>query len=105
MDSSGISTSEMQNSFHSERYKIFIGLLREVRESKKVSQSVLAQKLGYPQTFVSKCETGVRRVDVVELSGWLRGLDVDYTDFICRLNERWDAHTTRNLLRGSNQLK
>lgn len=85
----------MQNTFHSERYKIFIGLLREVRESQKISQSALAQKLGQQQTFVSKCETGIRRIDVVELSDWLIGIGIEYTDFVLKLQERWDAHSVR----------
>lgn len=95
----------MQNTFHSERYQIFLGLLRETRESKKISQSTLAQKLGQPQNFVSKCETGIRRIDVVELSDWLRGLDVDHPEFVRRLMERWDAHAARIAIRGGDQLK
>ena len=95
----------MQNTFHSERYRIFIGLLREVRESKKISQTALAQKLGQPQTFVSKCETGVRRIDVVELSDWLCGLGMEYADFVHKLTERWDAHAVRIMLRGRDQVK
>jgi transcriptional regulator with XRE-family HTH domain len=95
----------MQNTFHSERYRIFIGLLREVRESKKISQTALAQKLGQPQTFVSKCETGVRRIDVVELSDWLRGLGIEHSEFVLKLQERWDAHAIRITHRGKVRLK
>ncbi|OYT88662.1 MAG: transcriptional regulator [Burkholderiales bacterium PBB3] len=94
----------MQNTFHSERYKIFIGLLREVRESKKISQTVLANKLQQPQTFVSKCETGVRRLDVVELCDWLSGLGIEPADFVIKLQERWDAHAIRITHRGKRQL-
>ena len=33
-----------------------------------LTQEEVAQRLGKPQSFVSKCESGERRVDVVELS-------------------------------------
>jgi hypothetical protein len=32
----------------------------------------VAQRLGRPQSFVSKCESGERRVDVVELAEFAR---------------------------------
>lgn len=89
----------MPESFQSERYKIFMGLLRETRESLKVSQAALAEKLGQPQTFVSKCETGVRRVDVVELHAWMQALGVNFTTFTKQLEKRWGAHAERTKIR------
>ena len=88
----------MPNAFHSEQYKIFIGLLRSTRVDLGVSQAALAQKLGFPQTFVSKCETGIRRVDVVELQAWLQALNVDFSEFVATLAKQWDAHSTRTRL-------
>lgn len=92
----------MPNAFHSKQYQIFITLLRKTRVDLGVSQAALAVKLGMQQTFVSKCETGIRRVDVVELHAWLRALDVDYSGFIATLIKQWDAHAARtHLPRGS----
>lgn len=55
--------------------------LREllIRERKRagLSQSALAAKLGKPQSYVSKCEQGERRVDVVELLEIADALGVD----------------------------
>ena len=85
----------MPNSFHSEQYKIFIALLRETREALKVSQATLASKLEQPQTFVSKCETGIRRLDVVELHAWLQALNVDFSTFLSTLTKQWEAHAAR----------
>lgn len=55
----------------------FLGrILRERREAAGLRQDELATKLGVPQSFVSKCETGERRVDVVELTAIARALGV-----------------------------
>lgn len=88
----------MPDSFHSEQYKMFIALLRETREALKVSQAALASKLEQPQTFVSKCETGIRRLDVVELHAWLQALNVDFPKFVDALTKQWEAHTARTRL-------
>lgn len=94
----------MPNAFHSEQYKIFTTLLRKTRVDLGVSQAALAQELGMPQTFVSKCETGIRRVDVVELHAWLRSLNVDFSEFVAALTKQWEAHAARtNLSRGASR--
>ena len=49
-----------------ERYKGLIALLAERRRSLGYSQSSLAARLGTHQQFVSRYETGERRLDVVE---------------------------------------
>ncbi len=57
---------------HSKAYQRFLGRLQQVRESAGVTQSEVAKRLGCPQPFVSKCESGERRVDVVELAAFAR---------------------------------
>lgn len=52
---------------HTTRYKAFLALLRQAREEAGLTQVQVAEKLGRPQTWVSKCELGERRVDFVEL--------------------------------------
>lgn len=54
-------------SLHAPQYKAFLDRLREARVDAGVTQAELAQALGRSQTWVSKCELGERRVDVVEL--------------------------------------
>lgn len=42
-------------------------LLRDMRDRAGLSQVALAERIGRPQSFVSKYETGARRLDIVEV--------------------------------------
>jgi len=52
------------------RYQAFRDRLRRAREEAGLTQTQVAKRLGRPQTWVSKCELGERRVDFVELEDW-----------------------------------
>ena len=49
------------------RYREFLARLRAARLEAGLTQTEVAGGLGKPQSWVSKCEGGERRVDVVEL--------------------------------------
>ena len=51
----------------SKEYQDFLKRLRKARADVRLTQVEAANKLGKPQSYVSKCESGERRVDVVEL--------------------------------------
>jgi len=51
----------------SHQRKQFLDLLKKVRQEKGLRQIELADKLGVPQSFVSKYEAGNRRLDLLEL--------------------------------------
>jgi len=55
-------------SVHSARYKEFLRRLKAARLAARLTQAEAARTLGRPQSFLSKCESGERRVDVVELA-------------------------------------
>lgn len=57
----------LTKSTHSDRYEEFCTLLRRARAESRLTQEEVAEALGVPQSWVSKCESGERRVDVVEL--------------------------------------
>ena len=64
-------------------------LLREVRAEAGLSQVALAKRMGRPQSFVSKYETGARQLDMVELFEVCAACGVTLSKFAARL-ERAD---------------
>jgi ribosome-binding protein aMBF1 (putative translation factor) len=75
----------MEKSIHSARYAVFLKVLRESRERAGVTQVQLARKIGETQTFVSKCERGERRLDVIELRTFCRAFGLSLTQFVSAL--------------------
>jgi transcriptional regulator with XRE-family HTH domain len=51
-----------------QKYRQFLNRLRQARQQARLTQVQVARKLRRPQSFVSKCESGERRVEVVELA-------------------------------------
>lgn len=64
----------MPRSQHSDRYKQLRTRLLEQRKRAGVTQAQLARKLEKPQSFVSKFESGERRLDAIELLDVSRAL-------------------------------
>ena len=54
------------------RYRAFLVKLLLAREDAGLRQSDVARALRKPQSFISKCESGERRVDFVELLEFAR---------------------------------
>ena len=66
--------------------KRFLSLVRQMRIDAGLRQADLARKLGEPQSFVSRYESGDRRLDVLELRQICEVLGVSLADFITRLD-------------------
>jgi transcriptional regulator with XRE-family HTH domain len=49
--------------------KILLEVLRELRKQRNLTQDQLARSMGVKQAFVSKYETGERRLDFLDLVG------------------------------------
>lgn len=75
----------MTRSVYSSRYKRLRDTLIAERERHGITQAELAARLGRPQSFISKVESGERRVDVIELLELLDALGTDHTTFLKRL--------------------
>jgi ribosome-binding protein aMBF1 (putative translation factor) len=69
----------------SEAYEQFQKLLVEARKKSGLSQQEVADRLGRPQTYVSKCERGTRRMDVVEFIEIARVIGFDPIVFLRKL--------------------
>lgn len=67
----------MVKTLHTSAYEHFCSLLIAARETAGLTQSDVAIRLGRPQSFVSKYETGERRLDVLEFLQICRVLDAD----------------------------
>ncbi len=75
----------MEKSIHSARYLAFLKVLRRARQEAGITQTQLAQMIGETQTFVSKCERGERRIDVIELRAFCQALGVSLKEFVSTL--------------------
>jgi transcriptional regulator with XRE-family HTH domain len=53
---------------HPERYRVLLVRLRQARKEASLSQEQVAERMKVKQKFVSKIETGERRIDPVELA-------------------------------------
>lgn len=60
------------HSIHSARYREFLRRLRRARLDAGFTQAQVAAVLGRPRSFVSKCEAGERRLDLVEAEEFAR---------------------------------
>ncbi len=67
--------------------KKLLVLLRGVRVDAGLTQSELASRLGTDQTFVSKYESGERRLDILELREVCQVIGVDFVTFIRSLDK------------------
>lgn len=59
-------------SVYTKGYRNFLHKLKTARLEAKLTQVQAAKKLGKPQSFVSKCEAGERRVDIAEVQLFAR---------------------------------
>ena len=57
----------MSKSVYSKDYKEIIECLKKARIEADLSQQAVADKLDKPQSYISKIESGERRLDVAEI--------------------------------------
>ena len=74
----------MRKVIHSPRQAELCDLLREIRMEAGLRQVDLAERLGQPQSFVSKYEAGERRLDIVELEQVCAACGISLVDFVSR---------------------
>ena len=78
----------MQKTIYSRENRLVLKLLKDIRVARGLTQAELAKRTRMLQSDVSKVETGVRRVDFVELRHWLIALDLDMAAFVTEFEAR-----------------
>jgi transcriptional regulator with XRE-family HTH domain len=64
-----------------------VALLRDIRHEAGLRQTDLAERLGQPQPFVSRYESGERRLDILELRQVCRAVGITLQEFAARLEQ------------------
>ena len=75
----------MPKSVHTDAYRCFLKILVQARTDAGFTQQQLADRLGKPQSYVSKYESGERRLDVVEFVQAVHALGMDAAPLLDRL--------------------
>jgi len=70
-------------------------LLRTIRKEAGLSQQELATRLGKPQSFVSKYESGERRLDLIEVFHICQVLGISLAYFSQRLEQLLSASSSK----------
>lgn len=78
----------MEKNLYTRRQQTLLKLLREIRQEADLRQEDVAEQLGRPQSFVSKYESGERRLDVLELRDVCEALGITLVEFARRLEAR-----------------
>jgi transcriptional regulator with XRE-family HTH domain len=65
-------------------------LLKKLRQNSGIRQVDLAEKLGVPQSFISKYESGERQLDIVELRQVCRAIGITLDNFAKMLEETFN---------------
>lgn len=72
----------MEKSVFTHDYQVLRTLLRKQREAAGLTQIDLAERIDETQSYVSKCERGERRLDLVQLRVFCRAIGISLTDFV-----------------------
>ena len=72
----------MAKGIHDRRYRWVIERLVEQRRERGLSQAAVAALLGKPQQYVSRYETGGRRLDIFEYLDAASALAIDGIDLV-----------------------
>lgn len=77
----------MEKSIYSKSYRLLLRRLQEARKRSGLTQATLAEQLGESQSFISKCERGERRIDLIEAREFCRALNISFIKFVRELDE------------------
>ena len=72
----------MNKSIYSKEHKFLVEQLKKAREEIGLDQKKVAKLLSRTQSYISKIESGQRRIDIVQLKKFARIYKKDLTFFI-----------------------
>jgi len=75
----------LKKNLYTHRQRILLDLLRKIRKDAGLRQDDVAERLGRPQSFVSKYESGERRLDILELYDVCGALGLTLSKFVEKL--------------------
>lgn len=78
----------MDKAIHTAEHDELCRLLRELRERAGLRQVDVAMRLNEPQSFVSKYESGERRLDVIEFRAVCSALGFEYLEVLANFEGR-----------------
>ncbi|WP_066759624.1 helix-turn-helix domain-containing protein [Chryseobacterium glaciei] len=81
----------MKKTLNSKENKVLLEMLYQLRASSGLRQSDLADLLNVPQSFISKIESGERRIDFIELREILKCLRSDIIEFLTEFENKINA--------------
>jgi transcriptional regulator with XRE-family HTH domain len=68
--------------------EIFPICLGSAQQRQGLTQAEIAERLGETQSFISKCERGERRLDIVETRAFCRAMGVNFVEFVTEFDRR-----------------
>lgn len=89
----------MLKSTHTGEYALLRKELSAARDAAGLTQRALARKLGVPHTWVSKVESGERRIDLIECGWFLVACEVDPMAVLRRVIQRRNDRRAKRLVK------
>jgi len=75
-----------KKSIHKPEFAAVLELLKAVRSRAGLTQAALGLSLGRPQTYVSDCELGIRRLDILQVHEWCQACGTSLSAFARRFD-------------------
>ncbi len=72
----------MQKYQHMRKYQRLLKVLRQARKDAGLTQLDVGERLGVYASYVSRCESGERRIDVVELAEFCQLYGIGLAEFL-----------------------
>ena len=72
----------MGKSIYSKEYDFVLSQIRKARIESGLRQKEVAKRIRKPQSYISKCESGERRVDITELNKFAKLYKKPLTYFV-----------------------